>query len=379
MTSTSRRRLWLGLPLLVIVAALAARSWPGSIAATPLDLPSQLTNAEFWSLVQDFSEPNGFFRSDNLVSNETTFQQVIPRLTRRVAPGGIYMGVGPDQNFTYIAALRPRLAFIPDIRRGNLHAHLMYKALFELSEDRAAFLSRLFSRPRPSGMGAEASVGVLFTAYAAVPPDRQLYAANFEEVRAHLTGAREFPLTAEDLAGIDYVYRSFYAAGPSLTYASTGRGFGRSMRYPSFEELQTATDADGIHHAYLADEARYQYVRRLQQENLIVPIVGDFGGPKAIRAVAGYLRARGATVTAFYTSNVEQYLFQDGIWDRFANNVMTLPLDETSTFIRSCFHLCAASYGRERSVTMLDSMPSLMRDFALGRVTSYWDVLSHSD
>ena len=48
-----------------------------------------------------------------------------------------------------------------------------------------------------------------------------------------------------------------------------------------------------------------------------------------------YIKERGATVTAFYLSNVEQYLFQDGLWNAFCGNVASLPLDERSTFIRS--------------------------------------------
>jgi hypothetical protein len=40
-------------------------------------------------------------------------------------------------------------------------------------------------------------------------------------------------------------------------------------------------------------------------------------------------------VSAFYLSNVEQFLFQDGKWNRFCASVATLPIDETSMFIRS--------------------------------------------
>ena len=64
-------------------------------------------------------------------------------------PASAYVGVGPDQNFTYIAALKPRIAFIVDIRRQNMLLHLMYKALIEMSPTREEFLSRLFSRPMP--------------------------------------------------------------------------------------------------------------------------------------------------------------------------------------------------------------------------------------
>ena len=70
---------------------------------------------------------------------------------RAARPGGVYLGVGPEQNFTYIAALKPKMVFITDIRRGNLHMQLMYKALFELSADRAEFVSRLFTKKRPGG------------------------------------------------------------------------------------------------------------------------------------------------------------------------------------------------------------------------------------
>ena len=115
-------------------------------------MPAQLTDQEFWRLVDDFSEPNGYFRSDNLLSNENAYQHVIPTLQANLPTGGVYLGVGPEQNFTYLVALRPRIAFIVDIRRGNMNLHLLYKAFIELSSDRADFLSRLFARPRPANL-----------------------------------------------------------------------------------------------------------------------------------------------------------------------------------------------------------------------------------
>jgi hypothetical protein len=39
---------------------------------------------------------------------------------------GVYVGVGPYQNFTYISALDPDIAFVVDIRRKNLLHHLLY-------------------------------------------------------------------------------------------------------------------------------------------------------------------------------------------------------------------------------------------------------------
>src|SRR4029078_3035308 len=103
------------------------------------------------------SEPGGYFRSaniTNLTSNELWFQYVIPDLLSRTKPGGVYLGVGPEQNYTYMAATRPKMAIIFDIRRGNLDIQLMYKAIFELASDRADFVSRLFSKTRPTGIPA---------------------------------------------------------------------------------------------------------------------------------------------------------------------------------------------------------------------------------
>jgi hypothetical protein len=370
---TPRRLALAGLTLVLSFGAWSVRS--ATVAGPAANLPARLSDRQFWTLVEQFSEPNGYFRSDNLVSNEDTFQFVIPELTGIVKPGGVYLGVGPDQNFTYIAALEPGMAFITDIRRGNLQEHLMYKALLELAPTRTEFLSRLFSRKAPDGLGPDATVADLFEAYNRVRGSQDLYDTNFAAIKDLLITRHKFPLDDEDVAGIGYVYGSFFAAGPYLSYSTSG--FGSRGRYPSYRDLQVATDASGVPRGYLASEGNYQTLRALEQKNLILPVVGNFAGPKALRAIGAWLRDRGATVTVFYLSNVEQYLFQDRIWAEFARNVETLPLDGTSTFIRSCFNNCASSYP-SRSVSLLDSMTALLKDVRAGRVNTYWDVLAHS-
>src|SRR5690242_21009335 len=154
------------------VAAMSAM-WIAYAAAPARaqSLPPKLGDEEFWRLVTTLSEPGGFFRSDNFVSNETTFQYVIPELQRTHAPGGVYLGVGPDQNFTYIVALKPKISFIIDIRHQNAIEHLMYKAAIEMSPTRADFLALIFSRPRPAGLADTASAMTLMQAYLAAPAD----------------------------------------------------------------------------------------------------------------------------------------------------------------------------------------------------------------
>ncbi len=320
-----------------VALALAAPSVVDIAAQAPAaakELPAKLSDQDFWKLSEELSEPGGTFRSDNLLSNELGFPSVIGDLVSRTKPGGVYMGVGPEQNFHYIVAIKPKMVFITDIRRGNLHLQLMYKALFELSADRAEFVSRLFSKPKAAGLDAKSSVTELMNAYLEVPTSGDsVYKANLQAILDHLEKKHGFPLSADDKAGIEYVYYNFYTYGPSITYSSSmsGQPGGRTP----YHALMTQPDGTGVGRSYLASEENFLFMKDLETRNLLVPVVGNFGGPKALRAVGKYIRERGATVAAFYLSNVEQYLMQDGIWGNFCANVATLPLDDSSTFIRS--------------------------------------------
>jgi hypothetical protein len=296
------------------------------------ELPNRLSDQEFWKLVTDFSEQGGSFLSDNFVSNERSFQRALNEWQRDREAAGAYLGVGPEQNFTYIVALKPRIAFIFDIRRQNMIQHLMYKALFELSADRAEFLSRLFSRARPDNLNPGANINELFMTFAEVSPEPELFHANLREIKDRLINDHGFALTMDDEISLEYVFSAFFIGGPHLAYSRT---FPPGIM-PSFEELMTEVDESGEHRSFLATEDTYESMRRFEMNNLLVPLVGDFAGPTAIRSVGDYLRERGIWVTAFYVSNVEQYLFRDlEAWKNFYSNVATLPLQQDSVFIRA--------------------------------------------
>jgi hypothetical protein len=349
-----------------------------SVAPPATEIPARLSDSTFWRMVTDFSEPGGFFRSDNFVSNETSFQYVIPELQRTTRQGGVYLGVAPDQNFTYLIALKPRIAFIVDIRRQNMVHHLMYKAMIEMAPDRAEFMSLLFARARPKGLDAESTPEALFNAFSNVTPDTLQFTKNLAAVTEWLTKRHGFTLSAADLQSLEYVYRAFMTAGPDITYAfpnGGGRGFGR---WPSFAQLMLETDGQGNNRAYLASEANFRMLKDLETNNLIVPLVGNFSGDKTLRTVGRYLKERGATVTVFYTSNVEQYLFQQGDdWQRFYANVATLPLDSTSTFVRSLSNGNGFRPGspNSRSVQLLSSVLETLKAVKDGRVQTYYDMI----
>jgi hypothetical protein len=239
--------------------------------------------------------------------------------------------------------------------------------LFELSADRAEFLSRLLSKKRPDGLGPTATVVQLSNAYWDVPTSDDLYKQNTKDMEDLLTKKHGFPLSVDDIKGIEYVYWNFYWYGPSITYTSSngnGRGGGRGgTSMPSYADLITLTDATGQPSGYLASEGNFKAMKAFEEKNLLVPVVGDFAGPKALRAVGKYIADHGASVTAFYTSNVEQYLFQNQVWPAFYANVATLPLDDESTFIRSV-----------RPTSVLDPIKRLLKDVADGKIRSYSDV-----
>lgn len=302
-------------------------------------LPATLTDREFWSLSGQLSEPNGSFVSrsgspDNLLSNEMQVSTVAAALRRQVPPSGVYLGVGPEQNFTYIAAIRPRIAFITDIRRGNLDLHLVYKALFEMSASRAEFVARLFGRKSVPTLPRTASAAHLMTAYAnAAPVDEATFAGNLTAVVDLLTNGHGFALTADDRANIEHACRAFYRFGPAIDYTSSING--RTGRFTSYADLMASLDSrSGEERGFLATEENFALIKAMESRNLIVPVVGDFAGPKALRAIGAWLKARGATVSVFYVSNVEQYLERSGVWPAFCANVAALPLDRSSMFIR---------------------------------------------
>ena len=348
-------------------------------AQQPPTLPARLSDAEFWKLTTDLSEPAGYFQSDNFVGNELSFQWVIPELKKNVKPGGVYVGVGPDQNFTYIAALQPSIAFIVDVRRANLLQLLMYKALIELSADRAEFAAKLFARNKPAGLRDGATADAVLSAVYNMPASRELYEKNLKAITEHLTKTHGFALTVNELRDLEYIYGSFFSYGPGIAY-SNGSNRGGTV-YPTYWDMQVTDDNAGRTWAYMGTEEHFRAIKRMEEANLIVPVTGNFGGPKALKAVGAWIRERGGTVTTFYTSNVEQYLFQDNIWREYYHNVASMPVDSTSQFIRSVFNGSGGFYGGGgglRSAQLTCSITQLLAAFKDGKINSYYDVIALS-
>jgi hypothetical protein len=381
----------LGIPFLLVLLITAP--------IAPQTRLGRLSDAEFWSLVSDASEPGGAFHSDNFTSNEPHFANTAAVLAKSGPHGGAYLGVGPEQNFHYIAAIRPAIAVIFDIRRQAVMQHLLFKALFELSSDRVEFIARLFSIPAPAGVDRMGTIDAIWRRFGETPgTDRARLTANIVEIESRLTKTHGFTLSAEDLKSLESVYEAFFRLGPAINYAGDQKNL--TTLNTNFLKLTSATDDAGVPRSFLGTDEQYQFLKSLQSRNLIVPIQADFGGPKALRAVGDFLRARSLTVSAFYISNVEQYLFNprmpaapggqeiNGGWKAFYDNMAELPADDITVVLRVPISPAAAALTvrrtmpdgtvrtERRDATPLCSLKELLIAYRAGRIVTQADAMA---
>jgi hypothetical protein len=204
-----------------------------------------------------------------------------------------------------------------------------------------------------------------------------------------LRNLHKFDLSEDDIERIRYVAKAFFKNGPDLHYANPGQP---NAKQPTYSDLMTSRDASGQNRSYLSSEERFKIIKDLHQRNLIVPLVGNFSGSKALRSVGQYLKERGATVTAFYTSNVERYLFAQSMnrsvetdsgeeWKHFYSNVAALPINESSVFVRAVTSSILKTFGIE---IRADELPPLkyvgdffpLLDSMTGFMKAYGPVVS---
>ena len=329
--------------------------------------------ASFASRIAQLSERGGFFDTDNLISNERSYLHVVPALRDSGMTGGAYVGVGPDQNLSYIAQLKPAIAFIVDLRRDNLLLHLLFKALFSMSGTRADYLSLLFGCPVPA-------------------PPSDWRAADLDKLVAHLEGARlgdaaitelrtrvdetiktfGVPLSDGDFATINRFHRRFVTAGLPLRFQTTGRP--PQSNYPTYRDLLLETDRQGRRWNFLASEDDFQFVRSLERRDLVIPVVGDLAGASALAGIGRLMTSRGDRLSAFYASNVEFYLFNDGTFPRFVENLERLPHTNRSVIIRSVFGGRGQPAPGYSSSSLVQPVDQLLKGYASGSFHSYSEL-----
>ena len=359
---------------LALAIPAAFSSFTSSCLSTGDRKPETITDPEFGNLVTSLSEDGGYFWSNNYISNETSYLHVLGELDERRVDDGVYVGVGPNQNFTYIAALEPELAFIVDIRRQNMLEHLLFKLLTEDCETRDAYLSRLVARPLAAPLARDATIADIVAAIDSTAPDESFYESQLAFVLGKLETRPELGLTDQDRHDLELIYREFFRQGLEIKYDSW-----RSFFFPSLKEFILETDRYGEHRNWLASHETYRRVRQMQLENRIIPVVGDFAGDQAFRRLGRLLESRRQTVTTFYVSNVEFYLFRQRKWSAFVDNVQQLPTSEASIFIRAYANLHRPHpemVDDHITVSLVQSIHSFLRSARDGRYRNLWDVVT---
>jgi len=369
LNTRSKVLLWTALLLgLIVILGIAAAEQSKSNF-------DSISSKEFTGIIREFSETGGYFISDNFISNEEQYLKVVDKMKELGAAGGAYIGVGPEQNFTYIARIRPQIAFIVDIRRQALIQQLMFKALFQLCETRTDFLARLLSRPIQglNAPEAEATMDELMSYFSLTPPDPEAFGATLEETKQTIQKKFGFPLSQTDIDSLTYVLEAFRDEGVyvsfRLDYYRGRRGYGH---FPSMREILEQRDPKGIPGNFLASDEDYRYVRSLQQQNRIIPLVGNFAGPKTLKAVAQYLEKNSCPVSVFYISNVEQFLFENDEFEAYVENVRALPRKPNAVLIRSVASMFLSRYRRSIMVTMMQDLSGFLGNYDKGAYYDYW-------
>jgi hypothetical protein len=332
----------------------------------------------FAALSAKLSETPGYFDSDNLISNETSYLHVIHKLREIGVKGGVYVGVGPDQSYTYIAEIRPKMAIMIDIRRDCLLQHLLYKALFENSRNRVEYLSLFFGKPFPKGGNWEQKgIKELVDYIDNTPTDAKLGEKTLSDLKRDIQ-KYGFQLSDTDMRTIEQIYRAFLNAGLDIRYSSHHRP-PRSI-YPTYRELLLERDLDGQMQNYFNSEDKFQFLKKLHDQDMIVPVTGDLSGPQALKSVGKYVEDMKEKISAFYVSNVEFYLLRQGSYEKFIENVKSLPIDNRSVMIRSYFNYYAPKHpqaeGDHFSTQLLQKVTDLIKQCSEGDCESYMDIVT---
>ena len=337
-----------------------------------------LSQREYAAAVRNLSEPTALFDSNSYISNETGYLHILPSLERLGVRGGVYIGVGPEQNFTYIARIRPEYAFILDIRRENMLEHVLFKVLFEMADSRQTFLSLLLSKPVKDDAAVLSSPTIknLVDYFDTLEGDEAFFNLNLSRIKK-LAGRYELNLSSHDYQVIEKTYRVFLDRHLDLRWEYMTSG-NRGINFPSFRDMLLEKDMDGRYGNFLNSDDDFYYIKNMQAANLIVPVTGDFAGKLALKNIAEYIRKRGDTVSAFYLSNVEYYLVSDGLMPGFSENVKRLPITDKSILIRAFVNLRSAAHparvDNELMTTVMQYVSSFNRLFEQGRYRKYLDV-----
>lgn len=309
--------------------AASAIEQPARAGAAPLSL-------EHWRhMVSTLSLP-GASSSPGYVCQNGSYLQVAKSLVARAPADGVYIGVGQDENLSYIALTRPVLALVVGSNHDQLLLQLMYKALFEIAADRQAFLVGLLgadgSELRPAS--PDDRLSLLMDRVGRLPRTE----ASFES--AHRAIQRRVVSFGLDLgpdanSKLRDVHQAFFRRGLELRHAPNDRT-GNPETFPTLRTVLESVSPDGAVRSFLGTSAYFDSVRRLHASNRIVPLVGTL--PDALPVVAAFLRQRSLEVGVVHVSSTELAIATPQAFAKWTRSLATLPKSKGALFIRAYLH-----------------------------------------
>ena len=194
--------------------------------------------------------------------------------------GGVYIGVGTDQNFTMASWVRPEIIVLMDFDAFIVDLHAIYRLAFLEASDSDDF--RALWSPKDKRL-------------------RERIEATFTDKRArkrHLkVWKRSRPLIERRLR--------------------------RQTR--QFKKLQIAM--------FLTDDGHFRWLADMYRADRVIAIRGDLTADLTVRDLAKAARASGLPVRLLYVSNAEAYFpkYPPG----YLRNMAELPMDERSMVLRT--------------------------------------------
>ncbi len=328
-----------------------------------------ITPDVFSSLIQKMSVSDGYYRYDNWITNERNYLNIIEPLKKNDIKGGAYVGVGPEQNFTFIETVKPDIAFIIDIRQQMTMQHLVYKTLFELAETRAKFFSLLFSKPILANNKPDnnADINEIVDFFYGISSDRKMLKKTTSKIMVLIENKFKVNLSKNDRKYIIRIMKSFCDDSLNITFDMNTKG------YVCLAEILKSVDKKEEQLNFFNSEEKYSFIRNMQLENRIIPIRGDFAGAKALKSISDYLKKNNLFISAFYVSSVELWLFKANKFKPWVENIASLPINNKSVILRQILQKIDGRYGYKFRMQYIDDF---LKSNNISGMIKYHDLLN---
>ena len=355
------RRVALALPLLLASGNLSARADDAKKRASRL-------------IQQLGDKPVGPASADNLMTNEDSIASVVDEIDSKVPAGQVYLGVGPDQNFTLMTHARPAAGFIIDYRRKNQLLHFLHQALLQISESRIEYLENFWARPfsGPRHHQMQLSAEGFMAGFDKVEIDQRKLREVQEKVRVEI--GRWHELSPDELNEIARIQARLAGPGPEARFLAL-------KMYPTIRQMITGPSRSGKPGHWLADDESYATMRQLSLSGQIYPIAGDWaanaeGGETVFSKLAAHLRQESRQVGCYYISDVEFFVFRSGRFSDYLANLALLPWHPGAVVIRTSTREISH---RERmpgksSTTICRPVKAFLEACHLGKINRWEDL-----